>query len=108
MHKYITFSFVVRSFCNVSGWGYWNEEEEASDHLRYAEVPIRNITECRTQAFIEWLSYDLIDLGHSNKSSELTWEHIRQIGKDSQFMHVALKTGFKLGPARRRPRSSIR
>ena len=82
----------------MSGWGYWNEwsanNNKASDHLLYAKIPIRNITKCRTQAFIEWLSNDLVDLGHLNKSSELTWEHIRKIGKDSQFMYVALKTGF--------------
>ena len=89
------------SNCKVAGWGLIGENER-TDHLQYAKVPIKDIAKCRTQAFTEFLRKDLIQYMESNKkldwkrinNSDLTWERIRKIGRDSQFMNVALQTSF--------------
>ena len=96
---------LYESNCEVVGWGETGPYQWP-DHLQYAEVPIKDIAKCRTQAFTEFLRKDLTQYIESNKtldwdtewkhinSSDLTWERIRKIGRDSQFMNVALQTSF--------------
>ena len=89
------------SNCEIAGWGLIGEYERP-DHLQYAKVPIKDLAKCRTQAFTDFLRKDLIQYIESNKtldwehinSSDLTWERITKIGRDSQFMNVALQTNF--------------
>ena len=93
MHKNIDFSFVEHSRCKVAGWGETNKTHSTSEtkrpnRLQWAYVPIRDIAKCRTDAFISSLKADFFHLANSNKSSALTWQHIKEIGKDSQYMYL--------------------
>ena len=69
------------SNCKVAGWGVIDPEtEETPNFLQWAEVPIRNVTECRVRAFIHFLKVDLHKLTNKTGEEMLTWNNIEKLG----------------------------
>ena len=49
----------VGSRCSIAGWGLIDKNTPVSSTLQWAEVPIKNTTECRVESFMTFLREDL-------------------------------------------------
>ena len=81
--------FAVGENCQVAGWGVLGPSRDTPTKLQWADVPIRNVTDCRVKAFLNFLKSDIKELTGSDSNSVLTWKNIEKLGySKSNFSEI--------------------
>ena len=60
--------------------------------LQWADVPIRNVTDCRVKAFLHFLKEDIKNLTGSDSDSVLTWQNMEKLGNSKSVFLNKLET----------------
>ena len=81
--------FVVGENCQVAGWGDVGKSRHTSKALQWANVAIKDMTECRVKTFLYFLKNDIKELTGSDSNSKLTWKNLEKLGHSKSYVSAA-------------------
>ena len=81
--------FVAGAHCQVAGWGDVGESRHTPKLLKWTNVAITDMAECRVKTFLYFLKNDIKELTGSDSNSKLTWENLEKLGHSKSYVSAA-------------------